>query len=123
MRIKINFFVLLASMFGGATSLWFGFYQDANINSDTAGSNLYVADDINKVPAAAAKQMKSMVNVIGVFITGEVGTESFRLRPDWQDSWNSFAGTVQPMLDDGSVIGFFLGDELVHRKISLHEGY
>lgn len=43
------------------------------------------------------------------------------LRKDWEASWSALQGKLEPFLEDRSVVGFFVGDELFPGKISVEE--
>lgn len=100
-------------------SLYFGFYQDSKVASHAAGANLYIGDALNPATAFTAKAvgMDSLLDTSGVFLTGAPPFTS-GLAPDWQSRWAAFQPTASAMLANGTAIGFFLGDELMHRCLS-----
>ena len=51
------------------------------------------------------------------FFQGGYPVAPTSLVPQWQDNWAAIAPVAQELLDNGTIIGFFLGDELV-RSIS-----
>lgn len=63
--------------------------------------------------------MRSLLHVIGIFVEGQPQTTSFKLRSDYAAQWDAAVPTFKPLLDQGIVVGFFLGDELVHNCLSL----
>jgi len=43
------------------------------------------------------------------------------LNPDWEKEWDSLQAELEPLIQDRTVVGFFLGDELLEGKISLSD--
>jgi hypothetical protein len=46
------------------------------------------------------------------------GLKGLTWRPDAIDRWNAFVPQVEPLIQSGAVVGFFLGDELVWSNIT-----
>lgn len=103
-------------------SWMFGFYsQDVNITSYEAGSNLFLASDLESATVAKSRGMSSLFYTAQFFVItfDRESPDICKLRPTWQSDWSAFAAQVTPFVANGTVIGFWLGDELAGRCCSL----
>jgi hypothetical protein len=99
----------------GGHAWMFGFYsQDVHQTSYTVGANLYLASDFGSAVAAKAVGMTSLIGVVGLFLDIEVTpSRTCAMVSNWQSNWQNYVPTVTPYLQNGTIMGFWLGDELV----------
>lgn len=120
-RVALLFVCLLASPF--LSDCWmFGFYsQDVNITSYEAGSNLFLASDIESANIAKSRGMSSLFYTAQYFIItfDRQSPDLCKLRNSWQSDWSAFVTLITPLVTNGTVIGFWLGDELAGRCCTL----
>lgn len=104
--------------------LYFGWYMDKKITSHRAGANLYIA----KTAAAAVQAKKvesggmvSLLEIDSLFLRRNpldpTNHKNLTLDPDWKTHWEGVAPVAQELLQNGTAIGFFLGDELVDKCV------
>ena len=113
---------LVAAAVGDIRPLYFGFYSDGTITSHMAGSNLYVA----KTAAAAVRAngpeaggMVSLLEIDSVFLRrwDPANRKNMTLVPDWRARWEAIVPLAGELLSNGTLLGFFLGDELVDKCV------
>lgn len=56
--------------------------------------------------------MKTLYYCAHLFVDGD-GKGNLILRSDYQARWNAAQPTLQPFIANGTIFGFFLGDELI----------
>ncbi len=98
----------------------FGFYsQDVNITSYEAGSNLFLASDTESANIAKSRGMSSLFYTAQYFVItfDRQSPDLCKPRPSWQSDWSAFV--ITPLVTNGTVIGFWLGDELAGRCCTL----
>eukprot|EP00756_Hemistasia_phaeocysticola_P054969 Hpha_TRINITY_DN30886_c0_g1::TRINITY_DN30886_c0_g1_i1::g.155622::m.155622 len=104
--------VVLAVLAGVVEGRYFAFYDD-DVGVTGAYTNLHFAGTAaDAVKANAEYGQDVLLSSQAAFLHGVSG-EGLRLRDDWNVSWPAFAAEVAPLLTNGSIIGFNLGDELV----------
>lgn len=92
-----------------AAQRFFGFY---GVNTDMlhttqSFSNIVQVSSIDNAIAAMYYGQRSLLLVEGAFFT------KGHLRPDYAQSWANLATQSKPLLANGTLVGFNLGDELV----------
>jgi hypothetical protein len=104
--------------------LYLGFYSDRNITSHSAGANLYVA----KTAAAAVRArmaesggMVSLLEIDHLFLRRNpldpTNRKNLTLDPNWRAQWEGTVPVARELLSNGTLLGFFLGDELVDKCV------
>jgi len=88
----------------------FGFYS-ANLSATAGFSNLFQADSVADVQRAHAAGQRVLLLTYDAFFMSVPGR--MVLRPDYEARWAALAAQAAPLLADGSLWGFNLGDELV----------
>jgi hypothetical protein len=84
---------------------------------DQAGiANRAFSSNFTTIVAGRAKNITSLFAVHDTFFENKIG-----LRKDWQMAWAELQGKLEPLVQDGTVIGFFVGDELFPGKISFED--
>jgi hypothetical protein len=125
MSLTQGFFLLMlvfACPIPCVSSWMFGFYsQDVNVTSFEAGSNLFLASDLETSVIAKSRGMSSLFYTAQFFVItfDRQSPDICKLRPTWQSDWVAFASEVAPYVSNGTVIGFWLGDELAGRCCTL----
>ena len=100
---------LLAAASAHGVSL-FGFYS-ADLSATASYSNLFQADSVADVQRAHAAGQHALLLTYDAFFTSV--PNRMVLRPDYAAAWDALAAQAAPLLADGSLWGFNLGDELV----------
>ena len=100
---------LLAATSARGVSL-FGFYS-ADLSATAAFSNLFQADSVADVQSAHAAGQRVLLLTYDAFFTSV--PSRMVLRPDYEARWAALAAQAAPLLADGSLYGFNLGDELI----------
>jgi hypothetical protein len=62
--------------------------------------------------------VQGMWNVEGAFFSHSVTRDGLALRSDWRDRWEAVAAAAAPLLENGTMFGFFIGDELYPQKVT-----
>ena len=88
----------------------FGFYS-ADLSATAAFSNLFQADSVADVQSAHAAGQRVLLLTYDAFFTSV--PSRMVLRPDYEARWAALAAQAAPLLADGSLYGFNLGDELI----------
>lgn len=93
-----------------APKKYFGYYS-AILSETAAYSSIYQADTLADAVQASAKGLPSLLLVYDAFFT--TAPKRKVLYPDWPARWQSLAAQAAPFLQNGTLLGFNLGDELV----------
>jgi hypothetical protein len=63
---------------------------------------------------------KNLANITTLFAVHDTFFENNAgLRKDWKQAWSLLQIQLKPLIEDGTIVGFFVGDELFPGKISL----
>lgn len=85
---------------------------DEGYTLDQAGIvNLGFTNSTTLAVAGRKVNISSLFAVHGVFFENGVG-----MRPGWEARWEAAKARVLPLIEAGTIIGFFLGDELISGK-------
>ena len=71
------------------------------------------SNNFSTITAGAALNISTLFSIHDTFFVNGKG-----LRPDWQTAWAALQLKLVPLIEDRSVTGFFVGDELFPGKIS-----
>ena len=80
-------------------------------------ANLGFTSNFSTVNEGFANGILSLYAVHDIFFDNEKHT----LREDWKAIWSSTQTTLRPYIDEGKIVGFFIGDELFPGKIPLQD--
>lgn len=106
-----------------ATSKYTAFYFN-DLNATASFTNLVMPSgwdfqgSIADAKAAKAKGIPSLLQVPWSVWNTSKGAH-FGLRTDWEARWAEAADLVEPLVKDGTILGFNLGDELVWNCVAL----
>lgn len=108
--LRVLFLVLaVRNLSVSGDKLYFSYYED-NLAETSSYTSVHLASSFADAIAAKGKGVPSLLDVSPVFIAWS-STPS--LRPDWKTAWSQTALIAEPLLQDGTLLGFNLGDELV----------
>eukprot|EP01052_Picozoa_sp_SAG31_P028623 SAG31_NODE_2778_length_5104_cov_2.424775_6_plen_324_part_00 len=63
--------------------------------------------------------VQGMWNVEGAFFGASAARQGhLALRPDWRERWAAISLAAAPLLQNGTMLGFFVGDELYHQQVT-----
>ena len=130
-RIKYLVSILLCLSMLSATAigerknstLFFGFYDDPDGESVVpAGANVVITDKINsKVNINVNGDIQTVVffKIENTFLK-HVGPGKIMVpNPNWRDEWETLRKKLDPLVMNGTIAGFFLGDELLCACVTL----
>ena len=130
-RIKYLVSILLCLSMLSATAigerknstLFFGFYDDPDGESVVpAGANVVITDKINsKVNINVNGDIQTVVffKIENIFLK-HVGPGKIMVpNPNWRDEWETLRKKLDPLVMNGTIAGFFLGDELLCACVTL----
>eukprot|EP01116_Phalansterium_solitarium_P005425 TRINITY_DN1703_c0_g1_i1.p1 TRINITY_DN1703_c0_g1~~TRINITY_DN1703_c0_g1_i1.p1 ORF type:complete len:312 (-),score=16.40 TRINITY_DN1703_c0_g1_i1:33-968(-) len=114
---NLQLFVLVIAVFTGSSSakpLHFGWYGNDPTNQH-GWTNLGFSDDLAVLQQANSFGINQLYQVDGIFFESGTrdGLPALVLRVDWLTSWQSYLPLFNSLLSNGTIIGFFIGDELV----------
>lgn len=93
----------------GIGARYFGFYSaDLTVNAEY--SNLYQASSISDVFAAKSAGQNALLLTYDTFFTST--QNRMILQPDYVSRWASLATEVAPLVANGTLFGFNMGDEV-----------
>jgi hypothetical protein len=101
-------FSTLAAIF--AKAAYFGFYS-ANLTSNAPYSNLFQADTISDALTAETSGQHSLLLTYSAFFVS--APNRLVLAPDFEARWAALAALSAPLIANGTLLGFNMGDELV----------
>jgi hypothetical protein len=110
--------VCFAAIIVGAGALgarYFGFYSP-DLAENAQYSNLYQASSIADVFTGKAAGQNVLLLTYDTFFMSV--PNRVVLRPDYVAQWANLSATVAPLLKNGTLFGFNLGDELVWRCLA-----
>jgi len=84
-------------------------FWDGNPEDMKGWTNTAFTDSASDLAGYHAANIQVLWKVEGDFFTGSPRA----LRSDWQAAWNSTLAFAQPAFANGTIVGFFLGDENV----------
>ena len=84
---------------------------------DQAGiANRAFSSNFTTIAAGKEKNITSFFAVHDTFFDNGVG-----LRKDWREAWDALQLKIEPLVQSGTIVGFFVGDELFPGKISFED--
>jgi hypothetical protein len=112
MRSLLAFLAIGALCMGSVgASKYFGYYE-ADLSQTGAYSTIYQASSPeDAVQAKTVHNVPSLLLVFDAFF--KYIPNRLILRPDWPQAWATVAAQAEPLLVNGTILGFNLGDELV----------
>ena len=90
---------------------YFGFWGPDAPSAMAAFTNLAFANDPAEACTLHAHGIHSLLKVESLFVDPSVRWQ-FKLRPDYLTRWQAAVPAFEPLLRNGTALGFFLGDEL-----------
>lgn len=102
--------LLLVLVHEAEGKVYFGYYE-AYLNETAPYSTIYQANSIEAAQTAHAQGLPSLLLVEDQFLQS-IPNRTILL-PDWPTRWAAMAQRAAPLLRDGTLLGFNLGDELV----------
>ena len=101
----------------------FGFWDEAAHANGTlpAPNNLALTSNLELIPANKPNHVYYLLNVSNIFFTASTGTGTgtVHLRRDYAAVWSALEPSARAAVNSSKLLGFFLGDELVGRGLSL----
>lgn len=94
--------------FASSSLKYFGFYDD-NPPETASFTNLRLSVNATEAVAARLVGLDALLNVEDIFFN----FQNHSLKQSWRESWDVHATTAAALLQNRSIIGFNLGDELV----------
>ena len=96
---------------GSSGVQYFGFWGPDQPDAMHTFTNLAFASDVADALANKAHGIASLLKVEGIFVDKDTRWQ-FKLHADYEARWQASVPAFEPLLRNGSIIGFFLGDEL-----------
>ena len=103
-------FILAAAASDSAVE-YFGFWGPDAPAAMSNFTNLAFANDAGEASDNSARGIASLMKVQSVFVNSTVQW-AFALRDDYLDRWHAQVPLYEALLANGTLLGFFLGDEL-----------
>ena len=109
---------LLSQVIHGVDLQYMSFWEYSPYDFE-GWTNFAFTNNLTQIAIGTRLGIKHLFTVESIFFeTGNVtqnGTsvEAFVLRPDYQTQWNNNVPLFKQLFNNGSIFGFFMGDELV----------
>ena len=112
--------VLVSSSTSTISASYFGFWGPDPPAAMSGFTNLAFASSLPEVFANRVHGIDSLLKIEDIFVNQSVRWH-FRLNDDYETRWAAYAPQLTPLVTNRTLLGFFLGDELLWNGLNFTE--